>query len=221
MKRELERLLGLIEDEELRQKVRELMLKAETSLEGEPLPLEEAPAGARVHHAYRGGLLQHTIAVARLTLTLCDLIEDLYGGEVDRDLALAGALLHDVMKRYVYDLKPGGGYLSSPIGERIDHLTLLVSEMYGRGFPLELIHIVASHHGDRGPIDPKTLEALIVYIADLADSEMSKKMLRAAEYLIRTATGREAKITSSEEALEVIKAKTREGWKGVRRLRET
>jgi 7,8-dihydroneopterin 2',3'-cyclic phosphate phosphodiesterase len=221
MKGELERLLELIEDEDLRRRVERLLLEAEVSLEGEPLPLEEAPAGARVHHAYRGGLLQHTIAVARLTLTLCDLIEEVYGGEVDRDLALAGALLHDVMKRHVYVPKPERGYLSSPLGERMDHLILLVSEMYRRGFPLELIHIAASHHGDRGPIGPKTIEALIVYIADLADSEMSKKILRAAEYLIKTATGRETKIASSREALEVIRAKAREGWEGVRRLRET
>ncbi|KYH39408.1 MAG: hypothetical protein AYL28_000060 [Candidatus Bathyarchaeota archaeon B23] len=221
LKAELEELLELIGDEELRLRVRELLMDGDIPLEGEALPLDETPAGARVHHAYRGGLLQHTVSVARLTLTLCDLIEELYGGEVDRDLALAGALLHDVMKRYVYTPKPGGGYLSPPLGERLDHLTLLVAEAYRRGLPLELLHIIAAHHGDRGPIEPKTLEALIVYIADLADSEMSKRILRAAEYLVRMATGQEVRITSSQEALEIIKAKAKEGWEGVRRLRET
>ena len=159
--------------------------------------------------------------MAKLTLTLCDLIEEIYGGEVNRDLALAGALLHDVMKRYVYTPKPEGGYLSAPIGERLDHLTLLVAEAYRRGLPLELLHIIAAHHGDRGPIEPKTLEALLVYIADLADSEMSKRILRAAEYLVKTATGQEIRINSSQEALEIIMAKAREGWEGVRRLKET
>ena len=221
LKAELKRLLRLIGDGELRKLVEELLLKTEITLEGEALPLEEAPAGARVHHAYPGGLLQHTVAVARLTLTLCDLIEEIYGGEVNRDLALAGALLHDVMKRYVYTSKPEGGYLSTPLGERLDHLTLLVAEAYRRGLPLELLHIIAAHHGDRGPIEPKTLEALLVYIADLADSEMSKRMLRAAEYLVKTATGQEIRIGSSQEALEIIMAKAREGWEGVRRLRET
>jgi hypothetical protein len=67
-------------------------------------------------------------------------------------------------------------------------------------------------------VKPKTLEALIVSIADLADSELSRQTLRAAEYLIRESTGVRRFCVSSEEALGVLEAKARGGWDGVRRL---
>lgn len=219
MMAEIEKLVGRIRDRKLRNMVEDLLREPDIDLDAERLSLEECPAGAYVHHAYEGGLLQHTVATARLALTLCDLVEEVYGGEVDRDMVLAGALLHDVMKCYVYTLNVGGGFASSPLGEQIDHLSLLVAEMYRRGFPLDMIHVVASHHGDQSPVRPKTVEALIVSIADYADSEMSRRVLRAAEYLLRRATGEKARFASAREAFEVVGAKAREGWEGVRRLR--
>ncbi len=215
---EVEELVGKIGDQDLRRKVYELLCDPDIDIEADRLPLEECPAGAYVHHAYRGGLIEHTVAVTRLAICLCDLVEEVYGGEVDRDVVLAGAILHDVMKCYVYAPTGGSRFASSPLGDRIDHLTLLVAEMYRRDFPLDVIHVVASHHGDESPVKPKTLEALIVSIADYADSEMSRRVLRAAEYLLRRATGKEAQFTSSREALEVVSAKAHEGWEGVRRL---
>lgn len=218
MMEEIEKLVGKIGDQDLRRRVRELLLDPDIDLEAGRLPFEECPAGAHVHHAYRGGLLEHTVAVARLALSLCDLVVDVYGGDVDRDVVLAGALLHDVMKCYVYIPTGGNRFASSPLGDRIDHLTLLVAEMYRRGFPLDVIHVAASHHGDESPVKPKTLEALIVSIADYADSELSRRVLRAAEFLLKRATGEEVRYSSSREALEVVRAKAREGWEGVRRL---
>ena len=215
---EVEELVGRIGDQDLRHKVRELLRDPGIDLDADRLPLDECPGGAYVHHAYEGGLLEHTVAVTRLAICLCDLVEEVYGGDVDRDAVLAGALLHDVMKCYVYTPAGRSRFATSPLGDRIDHLTLLVAEMYRRNFPLDVIHVVASHHGDESPVKPKTLEALIVSIADYADSEMSRRILRAAEYLLRRATGEEARVTSSREALEVVSAKTREGWEGVRRL---
>jgi hypothetical protein len=55
-----------------------------------------------------------------------------------------------------------------------------------------------------------------VSIADLADSEFSRKSLRAAEYLVRETTGRRRKFGSAREALEVLGLKARDGWDGVR-----
>jgi 23S rRNA maturation-related 3'-5' exoribonuclease YhaM len=52
--------------------VRELLAVPDIDLEGEKLAFDEAPGGAYVHHAYEGGLLQHTLAVANLALTMCD-----------------------------------------------------------------------------------------------------------------------------------------------------
>lgn len=217
--KEIEQLAKRIESKELREKVRGLLMSPEVRFEGEHLDFEDCPGGSYVHHSYRGGLLQHTVSVARIALLLCDLVEEVYGGSVDRDTVLAGALLHDLMKCYVYRVE-GYGFSSTSLGERIDHLTLLVAEMYKRGFPLEVIHAVVAHHGDKSPIQPRTLEALIVYVADFTDADLSRRVLRAAEGLIRRARGEPRRRLSAEEALYIVKTKEREGWDGVRRLLE-
>ncbi|MFB0543156.1 MAG: HD domain-containing protein [Candidatus Bathyarchaeia archaeon] len=215
--KEIELLIGRISDKELREKVKELLKSPEVRFEGERLSFEDCPGGSYVHHSYRGGLLQHTVAVARIALLLCDLVEEVYGGSVDRDTVLAGVLLHDLMKCYVYSVE-GEKFESTPLGERIDHLTLLVAEMYRRDFPLEVIHVVVAHHGDNSPMHPRTLEALIVYMADFTDAELSRRVLRAAEGLVRR-TGAEIRgRLSAEEALRIVKTKEKEGWEGLRRL---
>jgi 7,8-dihydroneopterin 2',3'-cyclic phosphate phosphodiesterase len=215
---EVESLTKLIKDRELRHKVLDLVKDPHVDLDCGRLSIEDAPAGAYQHHSYRGGLIQHTIAVTKLSLTLCDLVEEIYGGRVDRDTVIASALLHDVMKCYVYEPRGDGSYITSSIGEKVDHLSLLVAELYKRDFPLEVIHVAASHHGDVSPVKPKSLEALIVSIADLADSELSRKTLRAAEYLLKQMGTSEPKIASSREAIDVVMAKHRDGWDGVRKF---
>ena len=171
-----------------------------------------------MHHSYDGGLLQHTLGVTQLSLTLCDMVENLYGGSVDRDTVLAGAILHDVMKCYCYEENEDGGFRTSDFGGKVDHLTLMVSELMKRDFPLEVVHVVASHHGDVGPTKPKTVEALIVSVADLADSDLNGKLLRAAEYLLKRTGAYRPSLSSSENALKIITTKDREGWKGLRKL---
>jgi 7,8-dihydroneopterin 2',3'-cyclic phosphate phosphodiesterase len=218
MMNEVEKLAGKIKDKELKGKVLDLLSNPSLDLDSPRLSVEECPAGAYQHHSYSGGLLQHTIGVTKLCVTLCNLVEDVYGGKVDRDTVLAGALIHDVMKVYTYEPRGDGSYMSSNLGEKVDHLTLLVAELYKRGFPVDVIHVAASHHGDVSPVKPKTMEALIVSIADLADSELSRKTLRAAEYLLRQMGENQPKLGSSREALNLVQAKSREGWEGVRKL---
>jgi 7,8-dihydroneopterin 2',3'-cyclic phosphate phosphodiesterase len=211
---ELFRIVGKIRDEGLREKVESLLRDPKIDLKAPMLDFMEAPGGAYVHHAYEGGLVEHTVAMCRICEVMCDLVEEVYGGDVDRDVVMAGALIHDVMKRYAY-ASTGGFFRTSPLGEKVDHLTLLVSELIKRKFPLEVIHVAASHHGEQSPVKPKTIEALIVSIADLADSEFSRKSLRAAEYLVRETTGRRKRFRSSKEVLELLSLKARDGWDGV------
>ena len=149
---------------------------------------------------------------------LSDLVESLYEGTVERDTVLAGAILHDVMKCYCYEERSEGGFRTSDFGGKVDHLTLMVGEMMKRDFPLDVVHVVASHHGDVGPTKPKTVEALIVSVADLADSDLNGKLLRAAEYLLRRTGAYRPKLSSGKEALDVVTTKDREGWEGLRRL---
>ena len=220
LRQEVERLIDGIGNKDLRKKVKALFQSPEVQFKGERLPFEESPGGSYVHHTYGGGLLQHTVAVARIALLLCDLVEGVYKGSVDRDTVLAGALLHDLMKCYVY--KPEGeGFGSTPLGDRVDHLTLLVAEMYKRDFPLEVIHAVVAHHGDSSPLSPRTLEALILYIADFTDAELSRRVLRAAENLISRTRGEPRERLSSEEALRVVKVVEKQGLEGLKKfLRE-
>lgn len=209
--------VALIKNRKLRSKVEGLLHDPKIAFNEYMLPIHECPAGAYVHHSYKGGLVEHTVAVVRLALTLCDIVSEVYGGKIDRDTVLAGAVLHDIMKCYVYTPQENGGYASSRLGEKIDHLTLLVAELYMRGFPIDVMHVVASHHGDQSPIKPKTLEALVVSLADLIDSELNRNVLRAAEYLAKSATGKEIHV-NTREAMEIVKAKSEEGLEGVRRL---
>ena len=213
---ELLKLVDLIEDGELREKVRAFLVKQEVALTGQKLQLEESPGGRSIHHAYPGGLLQHTVATVKLALALCDLLEQVYGAEVDRDIVISAAVLHDIMKAACYEEKEDGTYIYSPLGERLDHITLAVAELAREGFPLEVLHAVAAHHAEHGPISPKTLEALVVHIADVADSRLNGEVMRAARFLLREATGVEVKRLTPEQAFKVVIAKARGGWEGVR-----
>ncbi|MBN1682529.1 HD domain-containing protein [Candidatus Bathyarchaeota archaeon] len=218
MSNEIEKLAELIKDKELKKKVLKIIKEPTITIDAPALSFSESPGGAYQHHSYKGGLLQHTVSVTRIAITLCDLVEEVYNGEVDRDTVIASALLHDIYKIYTYEEKKNGGYTTSSLGEKIDHLNLLVAELYKQGFSEDIIHIAASHHGDSSPIQPKTLEALIVSQADLCDAEFNRKTLRAAEYLLRQIGNNYPRITSSKEALTIIKTKKQEGWKGLEKF---
>jgi 7,8-dihydroneopterin 2',3'-cyclic phosphate phosphodiesterase len=217
---EIYELLDLIGNRDLREKVKFFLKNPPSDIDAPALPLEVCPAGAYQHHSYKGGLLQHTVGVTKLAMMLSEQVESLYGGTVERDTVLAGAILHDIMKCYCYEERGEGGFRTSDFGGKLDHLTLIVGEMMKRGFPLDVVHVVASHHGDVGPTRPKTVEALIVSVADLADSDLNGKLLRAAEYLLKRTGAYRPKLSSSKEALDVVTTKDREGWEGLRRLSE-
>jgi len=112
--------------------------------------------------------------------------------------------------------RENGTYRMAPIAERLDHLTLGVAELIRRGFPLNLVHIVDAHMGwQHGPIGPRTAEALVVHLADMADSRLNGEVLRAAQYLLRESTGLELSRLTAKEAFEIVNAKTQLGWEGV------
>jgi 3'-5' exoribonuclease len=138
----------------------------------------KAPAAKAFHHAYLGGLLEHTLSVVRLL----DKAAVHYQG-LDRDLLVTGGLLHDIGKIYEFNYDRIVEY-SDP-GRLVGHIVMGV-EMIDRkiglipGFPeqtaMELRHLILSHHGvlEYGsPKRPKTLEALIVYFMDDLDAKVN------------------------------------------------
>lgn len=214
----LRRLTNKIRNEKLREKVVELLENPVIEIGGEKysgLPLEVSPAGLSHHHCYPGGYLEHVISTVNIATALCNSVERFYHGKVDRDLVLAGVLLHDVFKPHTYALKENGSYTSTPLAEQLDHLSLVVSELVRRGFPLELIHVVCAHHGEYGPIRPHTVEALICHLADITDSRLNGEVLRAAAYLSKRTVGEELEGLTSKEAFEIVHSKAVEGWEGV------
>jgi 3'-5' exoribonuclease len=130
--------------------------------------LAQAPAARRVHHAYLGGLLEHLTEV----LALCDAVINLYP-QINADLLLTGALLHDVGKLREYAWQQDIDFTDE--GRLLGHI-LLGEEMVGRaierieGFPEELNlrvrHMLASQRGRHewgSPRRPQTLEAIALH----------------------------------------------------------
>lgn len=140
-----------------------------------------SPAASKVHHAYKGGLLEHTMSVAEL----CAFFAMKYNESVDKDLLIAGALLHDVGKVYEYSVTSSGIDRTND-GELVGHIVMGI-EMIGRaisriqGFPrylqTEIKHLLLSHHGEMewgSPVIPKTTEAIVLHMADDLDSKVAQ-----------------------------------------------
>ncbi len=219
----LQQLTQQIRNEELRGKVLRLVNHSPDlpfELKGDFTPLEVSPASKRLHHSYPGGLIEHTVAVTRLGLALCEILEMVYHAKPDRDVVVASLILHDLFKFYTYGISPRGRYFTSPLGEHIDHLSLVTAEIYKRKFPVEVIHAVLASHGENGPMRPRTLEALVVHLSDQTDAELNGQILDAAKYLVSV----HIDPYLQEEALreldpfEIVLAKQRGGGEGLRRL---
>jgi 3'-5' exoribonuclease len=132
----------------------------------------EAPAAKRYHQAYRHGLLEHSVTVAQSVSA----ISATFGG-VDRDVAVTGALLHDIGKLDAYT-SDGIAIEMSDLGKLQGEIPLgyyrvrrLIEEL--PGFPAELaaavLHIILSHHGQLehgSPVVPCTREATLVHMID-------------------------------------------------------
>ncbi|WP_052913153.1 MULTISPECIES: 3'-5' exoribonuclease YhaM family protein [unclassified Marinitoga] len=171
-----------------------------------------APAAVNVHHAYKHGLLEHTIDVAKL----CNSIAENYKNIVNKDILIAGALLHDIGKTREYKITPTG-IEKTDEGELIGHIAIginMVSEYAKKinKFPKkmldEILHMIASHHGELewgSPIVPKTLEAFILHFADNLSSKIEQVRSHIEESNNEHWTeyhknlGRKIKITNMEE----------------------
>ena len=134
-----------------------------------------SPASQAHHHAYVGGLVEHTIAVA----AICADLAGRYDG-VDRDLLVTAALLHDIGK--VDEIECETGVMYSDAGRLMGHVVLglqrvasaLSTSRAGERRSLLLQHAIVSHHGELewgAPKQPATLEALILHHADNLDAK--------------------------------------------------
>jgi 3'-5' exoribonuclease len=142
------------------------------------VPFRVAPAAKGIHHAFLGGLCEHTLSVLQLGWRICD-----HYPQLDRDLVTAGALLHDIGK--CREISPEPGFEYTDEGKLVGHLVLtcqLIREKAARieGFPRDLewqlTHLVVAHHGKHeygSPKEPVTLEAMVVHALDELDTRVS------------------------------------------------
>lgn len=179
MERELEQRIASVADEPLRRLLHACLGRG-TELGA---LFRTHPAAKRNHHAYVGGLLEHSLSVA----AACDRLAEHYSAQglaVDRDLLVAGALLHDLGK--VRELKPfpAPGYTTE--GHLLGHIVIgiqLVTRAAEQveGLPAErlllLQHLIASHQGKPewdSPKVPQLLEALVLHHADDLDAKLNQ-----------------------------------------------
>jgi 3'-5' exoribonuclease len=137
-----------------------------------------APAAKSMHHVYLGGLLEHSLAVADLAENICHQY-----GDMNRDLLIVGALLHDVGKTRELQYRRSFEYTDT--GKLLGHIILgvqMVDEQIAtvKDFPesdaIHLKHLLLSHHGQYefgSPKRPKTVEAIVLSYADDLDSKIN------------------------------------------------
>lgn len=138
---------------------------------------KNAPAAKTLHHAFVGGLLDHVVSL----FTVCDLASRNYP-QINRDLLLAGAFLHDIGKLYELTYQRSISYTTK--GQLLGHMIIELEMLHEKltrlpGFPDELKilleHMIISHHGQYefgSPKLPMFPEALMLHYLDDLDSKM-------------------------------------------------
>ncbi|MEM7587547.1 MAG: HD domain-containing protein [Acidobacteriota bacterium] len=143
--------------------------------------LREHPAAKSIHHAYRGGLLEHVVSMGELANQICD-----HYPELDRDLLLLGVYFHDLGKLREIGAMPRNDYTLE--GQLVGHIVIGVEMLHtccaaveaaAEAVPAELRlhleHLIVSHHGRReygSPIEPSTPEAFALHLIDNLDSKL-------------------------------------------------
>ncbi|NQT13824.1 MAG: HD domain-containing protein [Planctomycetes bacterium] len=144
--------------------------------------LARAPAGVKHHHAYHGGLLEHTVNLMEVSLRIAPCYP-----QIDRDLLVMGAFLHDLAKTDELGYERDLSY--SDEGQMVGHLVMGIrlleekvaeaEKLSGESIPeetvLRLKHMIVSHHGEYAygsPKVPMTLEAMALYSLDLLDAKV-------------------------------------------------
>lgn len=137
---------------------------------------KSAPAAKIIHHAYRGGLIEHTWSVVLKVLAILETEP-----KIDRSIAISGAILHDIGKlQEISEGTRSGTIEGRLIGHVILGATFLKNVALELGLEnetwlVELEHILLSHHGEPefgAPVRPFTREAILVHFVDNLDSRL-------------------------------------------------
>jgi 3'-5' exoribonuclease len=168
MEADLRELIATVQDPQL-QRLLDVVFAPESPVWAQ---FRDAPAAKRYHQAYRHGLLEHSLTVAQAV----GAISATFPG-IDRDIAVTGALLHDIGKLEAYEMHgetiamadPGRLYGEIPLGYYRIRRAIEELDGFPAGLERALLHIILSHHGtlEHGsPVVPCTREATLVHMID-------------------------------------------------------
>lgn len=146
--------------------------------------LKRAPAATSNHHQYLSGLVEHILSMTRSAVGLADHYGRYYPGLINKDLLMAGCLLHDLGKCQELAFKTNFEYTTEGrlVGhivhgvEIINHTATLMNPSPPEDMLLQLKHLVLSHHGRLeygSPVKPQTPEAILLHQIDMIDSRMN------------------------------------------------
>lgn len=166
VKRRLGNMVAMIEDPG----IQSLVLEVIDSTPG----FLEAPAAKYRHHAYTRGLAEHTLETAEIALSLAGTV---CRAEMDIDVLLAGALLHDIGKAACFR-RQGFSFVALPEYTLVGHTAIGAAALMKHSAGVDpsrfahILHILMSHHGPHGEVQPRTPEAWAVHFADNASATL-------------------------------------------------
>jgi len=184
MFKELKRIMALVKNPHLVELVRAIFTDKDLCDK-----LKRAPAASAMHHAYIGGLLEHTTSMAGLAVKVCEHCTGL-----NRDFLLIGVLIHDIGK--VYEFRYDTTIEYSDSGRLVGHIAIGISMVEEKargieGFPQPLLdllrHFILSHHGvpEFGAIrQPMTAEAIALHYIDNLDAKLAACFKATADHPI-------------------------------------
>jgi len=222
----MEKLIELankIENKDLRERVIDFLknpLPTHKDIDDTGIKVENSPASVKRHHKYSGGLIEHILAVTEMALKMAEVLDEVYGLSLDKDLIIAGGLLHDIMKPQNY-IEDGEKFDHIP-NFHLDHLTLGVAELYKRDFPIEVIKIVANHHGEYSPSRPDSIEAWLLHYADNVDASINDIAIKVCQARARDLNVEESEIYKKVTPLKIYEMRSKEGKEKLKEfLKET
>jgi 3'-5' exoribonuclease len=172
MERELDALVETFADPDYKRLLQAIFSDSEVKAK-----FIKGPAAASVHHAWCGGLIEHVLSACKTAQSIAEQRPFL-----NRDLLLAGVILHDIGK--IEEIDPGPGFSYTDTGRLCGHIvlgTLLVERFITKleNFPKKkrdlLLHMILSHHGTHefgSPVTPATMEAVALHHLECLDAKV-------------------------------------------------
>ena len=170
---EIKNVIQIIQDTTLK-KILDLFFSDEVFVK----EFKTSPGAVYKHHGWMGGLLEHTLNVVNICQKICEIYKD-----IDKDLLLTGAILHDIRKIKEFEVissikRNKLGHLKGHIILGLELLTEKIKKLeINEDEAVKLIHILLSHHGELewgSPICPAFPEALAVFYADNMDAKLTQ-----------------------------------------------